>query len=145
MFPFVGLFLFFKDAPGRQKYFVPFTSLEESHLWRLHTNDGANEVTQLGRDAGLLNENTMIIASTRMGGECGGSKAGSCGGDYDYRVANALEKVEVLLDASEIDEDAIVSAKEKLDFAIELRNITSAGKRKGCSKGGKHSHSLFYS
>ena len=60
-----------------------------------------------------------------------GSKGGSCGGDKDHRVAKAQEEVDKLLDASVMDEDAINAPMERLNYAIELRNITSEGKSRG--------------
>jgi hypothetical protein len=73
---------------------------------------------------------------TSEGKSKGGKKGGSCGGDNDYRVKNAQEAVDELLDASVTDEVAIKAAMIKLDYAIKLRNITSEGKSKGGSKGG---------
>jgi ABC-type bacteriocin/lantibiotic exporter with double-glycine peptidase domain len=54
------------------------------------------------------------------------------GGVNDYRVAEAQMKlVDMLSEAPEQDSDAIKVAEEALKVAIELRNITSEGKRKG--------------
>jgi hypothetical protein len=73
-----------------------------------------------------------------------GIKGGSCGGDKDYRVLDAQAVVEKLLDASEIDDDAIQAAMKKLKYAFELRNITSKLKSangiKNGSCGGKNDH-----
>ena len=54
----------------------------------------------------------------------------------DYRVAEAQMKLDMLREAPEQDPDAIKVAEEALKVAIELRNITSEGKRKGglCGK-----------
>ena len=68
------LFLFLKDAPNRQKYFGPFATLKESLLWQVRTKEGAEELTQLGIAAGLLDENTVVAASTVRGGLCSGLK-----------------------------------------------------------------------
>jgi formate dehydrogenase assembly factor FdhD len=56
---------------------------------------------------------------------------GSCGGVNDYRVVEAHARLDELLDAPEIDEEAIQDAMERLRVAIELRNITSAMKSNG--------------
>jgi hypothetical protein len=67
-------------------------------------------------------------------------KGGSCGGVFDYRVVEAQMMLDILLDASVIDEVAIEVAKERLEYAIKLRNITSEGKRKGGSCGGDNDY-----
>jgi hypothetical protein len=58
----------------------------------------------------------------------------------DYRVVAAQTELDILRDAPEQDLDAIEAAKERLDLAIELRNITSEGKRKGSSCGGDNDY-----
>ena len=45
---------------------------------------------------------------------------GSCGGVNDYRVVEAHARLDELLDAPEIDEEAIQDAMERLRVAIEL-------------------------
>jgi hypothetical protein len=66
----------------------------------------------------------------------GKRNGGLCGGENDPRVKKAQAKVEGLLDASEADEDAIQAAMKKLEYAIELRNITSKLKSANGIKGG---------
>jgi hypothetical protein len=70
---------------------------------------------------------------TSEGKSKGGIKGGSCGGDKDYRVLDAQASLDILLDAPEIDEDAIEVAMKKLEYAIELRDIMSEGKSRGGS------------
>jgi hypothetical protein len=77
----------------------------------------------------------LAIAARDLTSE-GKSKGGSCGGDKDYRVVDAQASLDILLDAPEIDEDAIEAAMKKLKTAIELRNITSQLKSAGGIKGG---------
>jgi hypothetical protein len=80
-------------------------------------------ITQLGHAAGLIDKNTVVVASTRNGG--------LCGGDLDPRVVAAQAVVDRLRDAPERDNIAIQVAEEKVKMAIELRNITSESKSKG--------------
>jgi hypothetical protein len=58
-----AIFLFLKN--GRQKYFSQFDSLEQSILWQARTNEGAEMITQLGLAAGLIDKNTVVVASSR--------------------------------------------------------------------------------
>jgi hypothetical protein len=120
------LFLFLKN--GSQKYFGKFDSLEQSILWQAHTNEGAERITQLGHAARLLDYDTVVVSSSRMGGLYGGVN--------DPRVENAQARLDRLYDASEIDDDAIEAAMKKLKMAIELRNITSKLRSAGGIKGG---------
>jgi hypothetical protein len=70
----------------------------------------------------------------------GGIKGGSCGGDKDYRVLDALAVVEKLLDASETDDDAIQAAMKKLKAVMAKQKKTSEAKRANGKKVGKYSH-----
>jgi formate dehydrogenase assembly factor FdhD len=67
----------------------------------------------------------------------GGSVAGTCGGDNDYRVKNAQEAVDELLDASVTDENAIKAALNKLEEAIEMQQKTRKVKSDNGKMNGK--------
>ena len=54
----------------------------------------------------------------------------------DYRVVEAQTVLDMLREAPEQDLDAIKVAMKKLEHAIELRDITSEGKRNGGLCGG---------
>jgi hypothetical protein len=128
------LFLFLKDAPNRQKYFGRFATLKESLLWQVRTKEGAKELTQDGHAAGLLDENTVVAASTVRGGENGGL----CGGLNDPRVVPKQAALDRLLEAPEQDRDPslIQAAEEALREAIAARETTRKSKRNGGSCGG---------
>ena len=128
------LFLFLKDAPNRQKYFGRFATLKESLLWQVRTKEGAKELTQDGHAAGLLDENTVVAASTVRGGENGGL----CGGLNDPRVVPKQAALDRLLEAPEQDRDPVLiqAAEEALREAIAARDSTSKAKSKAGACGG---------
>ena len=63
-------------------------------------------------------------------------KAGLSGGKNDQRPLEAQAVVEELLNAPEIDEDAIVAARKKHKNAIEMQQKSSKGKSEGGKKSG---------
>jgi hypothetical protein len=61
----------------------------------------------------------------------GGSKSGQYGGENDPRVKDAQASLDILLDASDTDEEAIKAAMEKLRVAIAKRDHTFKLKSEG--------------
>jgi F0F1-type ATP synthase epsilon subunit len=93
-------------------------------------------VIQAAEDA--LREAIAARDLTREGKRRGGRKAGLSGGKNDPRPLEAQAVVEELFNAPEIDEDAIVAAKEAHKNAIEMQQKASKGKRKAGLSGGKN-------
>ena len=104
--------------------------MKESLLWQVRTKEGAEELTQLGIAAGLLDENTVVAASTVRGGLCSGLK--------DPRVVPKQAELDRLREVPEQDRDpaAIKAAEEALREAIAAREKTRKGKSSGGKGGG---------